>query len=68
MTDRSIKVIFDTNVWIGFLIGKRLLFIKDLIAAGNIHIVVTEQLLVELKEVTSREKLKFSPAKRNRTT
>lgn len=28
MTNKSIKVIFDTNVWISFLIGKRLAKIK----------------------------------------
>ncbi len=58
MTIRNIKVIFDTNVWITFLIGKRLAKIKQHIENGNITIVVTEQLLTELKIVTSREKIK----------
>lgn len=44
--------------WISFLIGKRLSIIKQHIANGNITIVVTAQLLIELKMVTSREKLK----------
>jgi len=55
---KNIKVIFDTNVWISFLIDKRLSFIKNLISNGQITIIVTEQLLKELVEVTSREKLK----------
>lgn len=62
MNNKSIKVIFDTNVWISFLIGKRLAEIKHYIENGNIKIVVTDQLLTELKVVTSREKLqKYFP-------
>lgn len=58
MTNKSVKVIFDTNVWISFLIGKRLAKIKQHISDGRITIVVTEQLLIEIKAVTSRDKLK----------
>jgi uncharacterized protein len=58
MKAKSIKVIFDTNVWISFLIGKRLSFIKNYISSGHITIITTEQLLKEIKEVTSRERLK----------
>ena len=58
MTDNNIKVIFDTNVWISFLIGKRLSFIKNYMSSGQIKIVTTEQLLDEIKEVTGRERLK----------
>jgi putative PIN family toxin of toxin-antitoxin system len=56
MTSKSIKVIFDTNVWISFLIGKRLSIIKQYISDGSITIVTTKQLLTEVKTVTSREK------------
>jgi putative PIN family toxin of toxin-antitoxin system len=55
---KSIKVIFDTNIWISFLIGKRLQNIQDLISARQITIVLSEQLLLELKLVTQRPKLK----------
>ncbi len=58
MKVKNIKVIFDTNVWISFLIGKRLAFIKNYIADGQITIIVTQQLLDEIKDVTSRERLK----------
>jgi uncharacterized protein len=58
MKAKNIKVIFDTNVWISFLIGKRLAFIKNYISSGHITIVTTEQLLTEIKDVTSRERLK----------
>ena len=58
MRAKNIKVIFDTNVWISFLIGKRLSFIKNYISSGHITIITTEQLLQDIKEVTSRERLK----------
>ena len=58
MIAKNIKVIFDTNVWISFLIGKRLTSLKEYISTGKITIVTTEQLLKEIKEVTGRERLK----------
>ncbi len=58
MKAKSVKVIFDTNVWISFLIGKRLSFIKNYISSRHITIITTEQILKEIKEVTSRERLK----------
>ncbi len=64
MTTKNIRVIFDTNVWISFLIGKRLAVIKAYIEDGTISIVVTEKLLNEIKDVTRREKLqKYFPEK-----
>lgn len=58
MKPKSHKVIFDTNVWISFLIGKRLTFLKTFIATGQIIIVYSDQLFVELKDVTARPKIK----------
>ncbi len=58
MKNKKVKVIFDTNVWISFLIGKRLSSIKQYIANGSITIITTEQLLTEIKNVTNREKIK----------
>jgi hypothetical protein len=58
MKDKSIKVIFDTNVWVSFLIGKRLGIIKEYISNEYIKIITTNQLIKELKIVTTRPKLK----------
>ena len=58
MKNKEVKVIFDTNVWISFLIGKRLRKLKRHIADGSIVIITTEQLLTEIQMVTKREKLK----------
>ncbi len=62
MTGKNVRDIFDTNVWISFLIGKRLKNIKNYIAEGSITIVITEQLIIEIKTVTGRQKLqKYFP-------
>lgn len=58
MTNKSVKVIFDTNVWISFLIGRRLSKIKQHISNDSIKVIITEQLLTEIKTVTNREKIK----------
>lgn len=58
MTNNNVKVIFDTNIWISFLIGKRLSKIKQYISNRIITIIITEQLLLEIKMVTNRDKLR----------
>ncbi len=62
---RPSKVIIDTNLWISFLIGKELQNLKDLIVNERIRLVTTDQLINELKLVTSKEKFKqyFEPEK-----
>ncbi|MBN1767527.1 MAG: putative toxin-antitoxin system toxin component, PIN family [Prolixibacteraceae bacterium] len=58
MKNKKVKVIFDTNVWISFFIGRRLANIKQYISDGSITIITAEQLLTEIKIVTNREKIK----------
>ena len=58
MKHKSIKVIFDTNVWVSFLIGKRLGIIREYISNEYIKIITTTQLIREIKIVTTRPKLK----------
>ena len=58
MQNKNSRVIFDTNVWISFLIGKRLSSIKNLISDGQIKIIITQQLLDEINNVTSRARIK----------
>jgi putative PIN family toxin of toxin-antitoxin system len=52
------RVIFDTNIWISFLIGKKLSNIKQYIIDGQITIIICSQLFEEIIEVTKREKLR----------
>ncbi|NVK44338.1 MAG: putative toxin-antitoxin system toxin component, PIN family [Oceanospirillaceae bacterium] len=51
-----IKVIFDTNIWISYLIGRQLGNLTELLSGRKIELVLSHQLLIELKEVTSRKK------------
>ena len=58
MQNKNSRVIFDTNFWISFLIGKRLYSIKNLISDRQIKIIITQQLLDEINNVTSRARIK----------
>ncbi len=56
------KIIIDTNLWISFLIGKSFTNLKSLIVEKQIEIIVSEQLLTEIRTVTQRPKLtKYFP-------
>jgi putative PIN family toxin of toxin-antitoxin system len=52
------KVVIDTNVWISFLIGKKLSSLKSLLSNQSIQIVISDELIEEIKEVTNRPKLR----------
>lgn len=56
-SQRPSKVIIDTNLWISFLIGKELQYVRDLIVANKIQLITTDQLQTELKAVVERPKL-----------
>jgi hypothetical protein len=58
MTSKKLRVVFDTNVLIAFLIGKRLGALKTHLANGLVVIVVSDRLLEELLLVTTRPKLR----------
>ena len=65
MKTKNIRVIFDTNVWISFLIGKRLQTIAGHIANGDITIVTSDELIAEIRDVSLRPKLKkYFPQKK----
>ena len=56
------KIIIDTNLWISFLIGKSFTNLKSLIVEKQIEIIISEQLLTEIRTVTQRPKLtKYFP-------
>ncbi|MDR0795696.1 MAG: putative toxin-antitoxin system toxin component, PIN family [Tannerella sp.] len=51
------RIIIDTNLWISFLLSKRLNFIDKLLDSGKVELVFCNELLAELVEVVSRPKL-----------
>jgi uncharacterized protein len=63
--EKRIKVIFDTNIWINYLIGQQLQGMTELISNLRIEIILCEQLITEFKIVTSRKKFirYFKPGK-----
>lgn len=50
------KVILDTNIWISFLLGKRLTILRDIVHMEEVDIFVSDDLMKELKEVAFRPK------------
>jgi len=54
----SIRVVIDTNVWIGFLIGKILSGFSESIISDKIKILFSDELFDELIEVLQRPKFK----------
>lgn len=50
------KILFDTNLWISFMIGKRLSSLADLLCRHDIEIYMSEQQLDEIRTVIARPK------------
>jgi len=53
---RSMKILFDTNLWISFMIGKRLSSLADVLCRHDVEVYVSEQELDEIRRVIAREK------------
>ena len=50
------KVLFDTNLWISFMIGKRLASLADVLCRNDIQVYMSDQLLDEIQTVIARPK------------
>lgn len=53
---RKKRVIVDTNCWISFLIGRKLSSLVSLLSDDRIDLVLCDELLEEIREVTQRPK------------
>lgn len=59
---RKKRVIVDTNCWISFLIGRKLSSLVTLLSDDRIELVLCNELLEEIREVTQRPKFaKYFP-------
>ena len=57
------KILFDSNRWISFMIGKRLSSLADVLCRHDVEVYICEQQLDEIREVIAREKFnKLIPA------
>jgi putative PIN family toxin of toxin-antitoxin system len=52
------KVIIDTNLWISFLIGKRLSVMKSLLTNPHLTFFVCDKLLEEIQHISSKQRIK----------
>lgn len=50
------KVLFDTNLWISFMIGKQLSSLADVLSLPDLEVYVSESLLKEIETVINRPK------------
>ncbi len=57
-SEKRTKVIFDTNIWISYLIGYQLSGLTELLTSQKIELVLSEQLRTEIIEVTRRKKFR----------
>ena len=52
------KIIIDTNLWISFIIGKRLAVLSSLLTNSHIFVFVCAELLKEIEDTTSKQKIR----------
>jgi putative PIN family toxin of toxin-antitoxin system len=64
MPEKKLRVIFDTNLWISFLINNYLSPLDDLLKRAEVEIALSDQLISEFLDVSKRQKFKplFDPA------
>lgn len=63
--DIEIKIIVDTNLWISFLIGRKLSCLLELLSYPNIQLVACQELIDEIQTVSSRPKFAKYYSKEN---
>jgi putative PIN family toxin of toxin-antitoxin system len=51
------KVIFDTNIWISYLISDKFIYLDELIESGIIKTVFSDELLEEFIDVAKKKKV-----------
>ena len=52
------KVIFDANIWISFVLGKRLALLENILQREGVDVFVSKPLIDEINVVLSRPKFK----------
>ena len=56
--NNPIRVIIDTNLWISFIISKKLNRLEPLLFSNNIRILFSSELIDELEATIKKPKLK----------
>ena len=55
--ENEIRIIIETNLWISFLIGRKLSSLLDLLSYPEFQLVISRELIEEIHDVVSRPKL-----------
>lgn len=50
------KILFDTNLWISFMIGKRLSSLADVLCRHDVEVYISDQELDEIRRAIARPK------------
>lgn len=50
------KILFDSNLWISFMIGKRLSSLADVLCRHDVEVYISTKQLEEIRAVIAREK------------
>ncbi|UTA66331.1 putative toxin-antitoxin system toxin component, PIN family [Emticicia sp. 21SJ11W-3] len=53
-----LKVIFDTNIWVSYFIGKKTTELTELILDFDLEVITSNTLILELSDVLQRPKIK----------
>ena len=48
------KIILDTNIWISFLLGRRLAILDEIVKMEGVELFVSDALLTEIRDVAFR--------------
>ena len=62
------KVLFDTNLWISFMIGKQLSSLSDVLLSSDLQVFVSEPLLDEIRKFIDRPKFDNLISKQTRSS
>jgi putative PIN family toxin of toxin-antitoxin system len=52
------RIIIDTNLWISFMLGRKIATMRTLLTHPSLEIYVCRELLDEFYDVSSREKIR----------
>jgi uncharacterized protein len=53
----GMRIVVDTNIWISFLIGKRLSRLRPLLASRNVTLVISDQIIEEITRTARLPKI-----------
>ncbi len=56
--NKPIKIVIDTNLWISFIISKKLTLLDSILFENNIEILFSQELLTEIEATIKKPKLK----------